>query len=90
MMSRSGSPAGMLKSDCKSGWWCIRHSSGATVDEAFENDAADQVRESPVFLCAFCESPFQLSPEDSLSIRYSGRTPEVECPACKAQRESGG
>jgi len=53
------------------------------------DDATDEVQEGPVFVCAYCEAPFQLSPTDSLSIRYSGRTPEVECPACKAQREAG-
>ena len=58
------------------------------MDDMFD-DATDEVQEGPVFVCAYCEAPFQLSPTDSLSIRYSGRTPEVECPACKAQREAG-
>lgn len=40
------------------------------------------------FVCANCKSRFQLPPGRSLSIRFSGRIPEVECPDCADRREA--
>jgi hypothetical protein len=39
------------------------------------------------YICAFCGIRFQVPVTQRLSIRYVGRVPEVECPACRRQRE---
>lgn len=48
----------------------------------------NRAHSGPLYVCAFCKSPFQLPAGSSLSIRFSGRIPEVECPECADRRDT--
>lgn len=58
------------------------------MERKLEQQSENGMSAGPVFVCAFCNAKFQLPPRATLSIRYMGRTPEVECPACREQREA--
>jgi len=52
------------------------------VSKSDRNGDRRDLEPGSLYVCSFCHSPFRLPQSVRVSIRYVGRTPEVECPAC--------
>lgn len=71
--------------------WAILmvQTAGRIEDAVSHRDAGGEHEErGKAYVCGFCRHRFSLEPGEQVSIRFVGRIPQVECPACRRAWEA--